>query len=83
MVIIDIQANAFLLHMVRNIVGVLVAIGSGDKPPQWAKEVLESRDRRQGGVTIQPNGLYLVEVKYPEEFELPQISSGPFFLSQY
>ncbi len=83
LVIIEIEANAFLLHMVRNIVGVLVAIGCGDKPPLWAKQVLESRDRRQGGVTISPNGLYLVEVKYPPEFELPQISSNPFFLSQY
>lgn len=80
MIVIDIQANAFLLHMVRNIVGVLVAIGSGEKPPEWAKEVLESRDRRHGGITIQPNGLYLVEVKYPEEFDLPRISLGPFFL---
>lgn len=80
MVIVDIQANAFLLHMVRNIVGVLVAIGSGEKPPEWAQEVLQSRDRRYGGITIQPNGLYLVEVKYPEEFDLPQVPPGPFFL---
>ncbi len=80
MIVIDIQANAFLLHMVRNIVGVLVAIGSGEKPPEWAKEVLQSRDRRCAGITIQPNGLYLVEVKYPEEFDLPHSPLGPFFL---
>lgn len=80
MIVIEIHANAFLLHMVRNIVGVLVAVGSGEKPPEWVKEVLTSRDRRKGGVTFQPNGLYLVEVKYPEEFDLPHTPLGPFFL---
>jgi len=80
MVVIDVCANAFLLHMVRNIVGVLVAIGSGERPPEWAKEVLESRDRRRAGVTFQSHGLYLVEVKYPEEFDLPSAPTGPFFL---
>lgn len=80
MIVIEIQANAFLLHMVRNIVGVLIPIGAGDKPLEWAQEVLDSRDRRQAGVTIAPNGLYLVEVTYPEEFELPQTPIGPFFL---
>lgn len=80
MVVIDICANAFLLHMVRNIAGVLVAIGSGEHPPEWAQAVLESRDRRKGGITIQPNGLYLVEVKYPEEYDLPTVPLGPFFL---
>lgn len=80
MIVLDIQANAFLLHMVRNIVGVLVAVGSGQKPPEWVKAVLESRDRRQGGVTFSPYGLYLVEVKYPEHFDLPSTSLGPFFL---
>jgi tRNA pseudouridine38-40 synthase len=80
MVIIDICANAFLLHMVRNIVGVLVAVGSGEKPPEWAKDVLDSRDRRQAGITIQPNGLYLVEVKYSDEYDLPSVPLGPFFV---
>lgn len=80
MVIVDVRANAFLLHMVRNLVGVLVEIGSGEKSPVWAKEVLESRDRCQGGVTIAPNGLYLVEVTYPDHFEIPRNPVGPFFL---
>ena len=80
MVVIEIQANAFLLHMVRNIVGVLVTIGSGSREPSWAKTVLEARDRRQGGVTISPHGLYLVEVSYSPEFKLPRVPLGPFFL---
>lgn len=81
MVIIEAYANAFLLHMVRNIVGMLLAVGVGEKKPEWAKEVLESRDREQGGVTVVPNGLYLVQVDYPERFNLPTTPIGPFFLS--
>ncbi len=80
MVVIEVQANAFLQHMVRNIVGVLLAIGSGERPPEWTKEVLEARDRCKGGVTVHPNGLYLVEVTYPPTFRLPRIPLGPFFL---
>jgi tRNA pseudouridine38-40 synthase len=70
-VIIEVRANAFLHHMVRNIAGVLIRIGSGEAPVQWAREVLEGRDRRLGGVTAPPGGLYLVEVRYPARFELP------------
>jgi tRNA pseudouridine38-40 synthase len=68
---ITIQANAFLHHMVRNIVGVLGEVGTHKRPPQWAKEVLLGRDRRLGGVTAPPNGLYLAHVLYPEEFKIP------------
>lgn len=68
---LDIQANAFLQHMVRNIAGVLMSIGSGKKPASWIDEVLHAKARAQGGVTAQPNGLYLVEVGYPAEFNLP------------
>lgn len=64
MINIDIQANAFLLHMVRNIVGVLVKIGTGKCSPVWAKEVLEARDRRKAGITAPACGLYLVKVEY-------------------
>jgi tRNA pseudouridine38-40 synthase len=80
LMIVEVTANAFLLHMVRNIVGVLLEIGEGEKPPEWALEVLQSCDRRQGGVTSTPNGLYLVNVQYPKEFMLPQVPKGPFFL---
>lgn len=71
---IDIEANAFLLHMVRNIVGVLLEIGQEVKPPIWAKEVLESKDRTQAGITAAPNGLHLIKVAYPEHFAIPQVN---------
>lgn len=71
-VTVTIRANAFLQHMVRNVVGLLVAIGAGDRPAEWATAVLESRDRREGGMTAPPQGLTLVEVEYPPRFNLPQ-----------
>ena len=80
LIIIEVTANAFLLHMVRNIVGVLIEIGEGEKNPEWALEVLQSCDRRKGGVTSSPGGLYLVEVNYPAHFNLPKLPKGPFFL---
>lgn len=80
LVVIDVTANAFLHHMVRNMVGVLTAIGTGRKPVEWAKEVLEIRNRSLGGVTAPAYGLYLVKVAYPEEFAMPDESPGPFFL---
>lgn len=70
-VIIEVRANAFLHHMVRNIAGVLIRIGSGEAPVEWAREVLQGRDRRLGGVTAPPVGLYLVEVRYRARFGLP------------
>jgi tRNA pseudouridine38-40 synthase len=73
LVFIDIEANAFLHHMVRNIAGVLLAIGAGEQPVTWAKEVLEHRQRALGGVTAPPYGLYLMAVDYPPEFQLPQV----------
>lgn len=72
-VIIDVTANAFLLHMVRNIAGVLVAIGAGKAAPEWARDVLAAADRRQGGVTAAPDGLYLVQVDYPSRYRLPAV----------
>jgi len=73
---IDIEANAFLHHMVRNIAGVLMAIGAGERPVAWAAEVLKQRDRTLGGVTAPPYGLYLTHVSYPEQFSLPQIEGS-------
>ncbi|HLU06401.1 MAG TPA: tRNA pseudouridine(38-40) synthase TruA [Woeseiaceae bacterium] len=69
--VLTIRANAFLQHMVRNIVGVLVAIGAGEEAPQWAQQVLESRDRTRGGITAPAHGLTLVEVEYPETSGIP------------
>ncbi|MBF8779340.1 tRNA pseudouridine(38-40) synthase TruA [Pseudomonas fulva] len=83
MIVLDVRATAFLHHMVRNIAGVLMTIGAGERPPGWARQVLEGRNRREGGVTAHPYGLYLVEVEYPEEFSLPQRYIGPHFLTGY
>ena len=79
-VIIDICANAFLHHMVRNIAGVLMAIGCARHPVEWAKEVLEAKDRKLGAETAPPYGLYLVSVAYPAEFNMiEQYSESLFF----
>jgi tRNA pseudouridine38-40 synthase len=68
---VDVTANAFLMHMVRNITGTLAAIGQGEQSVDWIREVLEGRDRSLGGVTAPPHGLTLVAVAYPEEFGIP------------
>ena len=73
LIFIDIEANAFLHHMVRNIAGVLMTIGAGEQAVDWAAEVLEYKDRTKGGKTASPSGLYLTGVTYPEQFQLPQI----------
>lgn len=65
---LDIQANAFLHHMVRNIAGVLMTVGCGERPVEWVREILALRDRTRGGVTAPASGLYLVGVGYPEAF---------------
>jgi tRNA pseudouridine38-40 synthase len=79
-VIIDATANAFLHHMVRNIAGLLIAVGRGDAPPIWAREVLESRDRRLGAATAPAEGLYFWAVRYSPAFGLPDPYAGdPFW----
>lgn len=75
-VLLDIQANAFLMHMIRNIAGVLMAVGGGRQPPGWTRQVLQARDRRAGGVTAPPDGLYFVGALYPACFGLPGWSEG-------
>lgn len=74
LVYIDVSANAFLLHMVRNIAGVLMDVGAGKAPVGWAQEVLRAADRRRGGVTASPDGLYLLQVDYPAQYRLPAVS---------
>ena len=69
---LSVGANGFLHHMVRNIVGVLLAIGRGEAAVEWPRELLEVRDRTRGGVTAPPQGLYFVRVDYPAGFGLPQ-----------
>ena len=80
-IVLVIEANAFLHHMVRNIMGVLMSIGAGEQPVEWVTEVLLARDRRAGGVTTRPNGLYLTQVTYPDSFGLPQRKSGVILMS--
>ncbi len=74
-IIADVKANGFLYHMVRNIMGVLFAIGCEEYPVDWVKTVLASCDRCQGGITAPAGGLYFVQAEYPREFELPQAST--------
>jgi tRNA pseudouridine38-40 synthase len=70
-VVIDVTANAFLHHMVRNIAGVLIAVGRGRQDVGWPAQVLQFRDRTQGGVTAPAGGLYLFGVNYPAHFAIP------------
>jgi tRNA pseudouridine38-40 synthase len=70
-VIIEIEANAFLHHMVRNIVGVLAKIGAGFKPAGWMQEVIHAKNRRLAAETASPDGLYLIRVSYPKAYSFP------------
>ncbi len=68
---LEVTANAFLQHMVRNIAGTLADVGLGEQPVEWVSEVLESRDRKAGGIAAPPHGLTLVSVEYPDSFAIP------------
>ena len=68
---VDVTANAFLMNMVRNIVGSLATVGLGEQSVEWIGDVLESRDRKKGGATAPPHGLTLVGVEYPDAFGVP------------
>lgn len=70
-VLIDVKANAFLHHMVRNIAGSLLQVGRGDKPDGYIKHLMDVKDRTQAGITAPADGLYLVSAIYPEEWQLP------------
>jgi tRNA pseudouridine38-40 synthase len=78
-VLIEVEANAFLHHMVRNLAGVLLTIGAGEREPDWAREVLVARDRTVGGITAPPDGLYLESITYPEQFGIPAPPLSPFW----
>jgi len=66
-----VRANAFLHHMVRNLVGTLVYVGKGKHPPQWVSEVLASRNRAKAAPTFGPEGLYLERIEYEAKWSLP------------
>lgn len=70
--VVDIIANAFLHHMVRNIIGVLLIVGKRKKPPEWIADMLAARTRTAAGITAAACGLYFMHVTYPERFSLPQ-----------
>jgi tRNA pseudouridine38-40 synthase len=71
-IVIDVQANAFLHHMVRNIVGSLLPIGRGEKPVDWIAELLAGCNREVAGATAKPNGLSFLGPRYPREWGLPE-----------
>ena len=80
-IIVDIQANAFVHHMVRNIVSSLIEVGCGNQPVEWLAWLLAQKDRTLAAPTAKPEGLYLVNVLYPDRFALPQMPMGPLFLA--
>ena len=72
LIMIDLNANAFLLHMVRVIVGPLIMVGKKEIKPLDLKKILESRDRKLAGKTVESSGLYYVGPRYPKNFNIPK-----------
>ncbi|SBT06616.1 pseudouridylate synthase I [Candidatus Accumulibacter aalborgensis] len=78
LLVFDFEASAFLHHMVRNLVGSLVHVGQGKRPPEWIAELLLAGDRRLAAPTFSAAGLYLVAVSYPADSGLPIADATPF-----
>jgi tRNA pseudouridine38-40 synthase len=72
MLVFELRANAFLHHMVRNLVGSLLYVGQGKHQPDYLAQLLSGRDRSQAAPTFMADGLYLTAVEYPAEFKLPE-----------
>jgi tRNA pseudouridine38-40 synthase len=72
--LLDFRANAFLHHMVRNLVGCLVYVGKGEHSPQWLADLIAARDRTQGAPTFAADGLYLSQVRYDTRWGLPEFT---------
>ena len=72
LVVIEITANAYLHHMVRNIAGALLMVGAGERPSSWMAEALAARDRTRAGITAPAAGLYLWQVRYPKSLQIPE-----------
>ena len=70
----DFRANAFLHHMIRNIMGGLIQVGSGQRSPEWLTEILQGRNRTLAAPTFDAAGLYLCYIRYPSHFGLPETS---------
>lgn len=80
LILLTFRANAFLHHMVRNIVGSLVQVGNGNQPPSWIAALLASRDRSLAAPTFAPDGLYLAKIDYDTPWDLPHITQAfPLF----
>lgn len=80
-IVVDIKANAFVHHMVRNIVGSLMEVGCGNQDETWMADLLAMKDRTKAAATAKAEGLYLVSVDYPDRFALPRLPMGPLFLA--
>ena len=80
LIVVDIQANAFLHHMVRNIVGTLLAIGKGRRAAGWVAQLLALQDRTHAADTAPAGGLYLVQVGYPQSCAIADSPLGPLLL---
>ena len=81
--VVTLQANAFLHHMVRNILGMLLDVGQGRHAPAWATQLLAQKDRRLSAPTFMPDGLYLTNVNYPPHFGLTEMAASPDLLSPF
>ncbi|MGH6876735.1 MAG: tRNA pseudouridine(38-40) synthase TruA [Rhizomicrobium sp.] len=77
-IVLEATANGFLQHMVRNIAGVLMAVGQGTQEVGWAGQVLAGRERTRAGVTAPPQGLCFVAVNYPSRFGIPVPADADF-----
>ena len=82
-VLIDVTANAFLQHMVRNIAGALIEVGLNRKSRSWLKELLHKKNRNLAARTASPNGLFLVDVTYPESMGIPVGPNSPHFFQLF
>jgi len=80
MIYLDIKANAFLYHMVRNIAGSLIAVGKGERDADWFAQLLAARDRNQAEATAPAAGLYFLRAWYDPRFDLPTTSRKPVLL---
>ena len=81
LIMFTLHANAFLHHMVRNIVGSLIYVGNGSQAPEWLKELLDGRDRKFAAPTFMPDGLYLAKIDYDPKWQLPQLEVQNFLWS--
>jgi tRNA pseudouridine38-40 synthase len=82
-IVFTLRANAFLHHMVRNLMGALLQVGQGRQPVGWMTTLLAARDRTQAAPTFMPDGLYLAAIEYPPEFGLSDLDGSKHLLSPF